>query len=879
MARQVIIRIDQWVRSGLELLQRLSNDWEDIVATFFSGDAPGVLTSIHGGAGDSHNDGRSVHVLTFSLGHRLVYKPRSLQVEVCFQKLLQWLNDRGNFPPFRTLNVVDRGTYGWVEFVHAASCQGEGEVKRFYERQGAYLALLYAFEATDFHFENLIAAGEHPVLIDLESLFHTVPKVEEDGLEAQPLANRILMNSVLKVGLLPRRIWSNTAQKEGVELSGMGGAKGQMTPYPVPSMENIGTDAMRFVRKRVEMPGQQNRPTLNDTDIDTLDYTEEIVAGFTKMYGLIVEQRSDLLKDRGPVADFADVEVRYIARATRFYGLRLFESYHPDLLRDALERDRFFSNLWLHTKYNQSLGRLVPSELEDLYRGDIPVFTTRPNSRHLQDSSERQIDDFFEVSGLELVCQRIEQMNEDDLKQQIWFIRSSLTALAMGETMDPDKNVKMPASSTQVLSIDSEDYLTVASGVGDRLAQLALLGRKDVAWFGVQMVEEKFWTLMPLGTGLYDGLSGVALYLGYLGTITGDERYTELAERSLYTLQQHYSALKKIFHSLPVGNPVPLSPFSDSPANAVYLYSHLGMLWNRPELFSDAEELVELIKPHIESDTKLDIITGAAGCIGALAALYRCKPSSTTLEAARQCGERLIAQAKPQEVGVAWTDTVAEAVRPLTGFSHGASGIAWALLELSTLTGEEQFREVALRALAYERSVFLSELGNWPDFREESDTSDQKQSKDEAKDVKHMMAWCHGAPGIGLSRLAMLKHVNESFIYEDIETAIKTTLVSGFGTNHSMCHGDLGNLELLLKASQSLGDAALHKATYSRAKDILIDIRDKGARTGVPLGVETPGLMTGIAGIGYQLLRLAAPERVPSVLLLEPPILQGGRYV
>jgi lantibiotic modifying enzyme len=39
----------------------------------------------------------------------------------------------------------------------------------------------------------------------------------------------------------------------------------------------------------------------------------------------------------------------------------------------------------------------------------------------------------------------------------------------------------------------------------------------------------------------------------------------------------------------------------------------------------------------------------------------------------------------------------------------------------------------------------------------------------------------------------------------------------------------------------------------------------------VPLGVETPGLMTGLAGIGYQLLRLAAPDIIPSVLVLEPP--------
>jgi lantibiotic modifying enzyme len=52
----------------------------------------------------------------------------------------------------------------------------------------------------------------------------------------------------------------------------------------------------------------------------------------------------------------------------------------------------------------------------------------------------------------------------------------------------------------------------------------------------------------------------------------------------------------------------------------------------------------------------------------------------------------------------------------------------------------------------------------------------------------------------------------------------------------------------------------------------LASIEEQGWITGVPQGVETPGLMTGLAGIGYALLRLAAVEQVPSVLLLDPPL-------
>ena len=172
LARQLVERIDQWVTFGLEFLRHLCTDLEVIRERFSPEGDPATLTGVAAGLGDSHRGGRSVLIAEFSSGLRVVYKPRDLAVDVHFQELLSWLNERGNHPPFRTLKILDRGTYGWVEFVAEQACTLPHEVRRFYRRQGAYLALLYALDATDFHFENLIAAGEHPVLIDLEALFH-----------------------------------------------------------------------------------------------------------------------------------------------------------------------------------------------------------------------------------------------------------------------------------------------------------------------------------------------------------------------------------------------------------------------------------------------------------------------------------------------------------------------------------------------------------------------------------------------------------------------------------------------------------------------------------------------------------------------------------
>src|SRR6266516_4210155 len=159
---------------------------------------------------------------------------------------------------------------------------------------------------------------------------------------------------------------------------------------------------------------------------------------------------------------------------------------------------------------------------------------------------------------------------------------------------------------------------------------------------------------------------------------------------------------------------------------------------------------------------------------------------------------------------------------------------------------------------------------NWPDLR--VDTSSGKKGDPHLPDEeKYMVAWCHGAPGIGLARLGSLKVLDDDAIRAEIDAALATTLAMGFGMNHSLCHGDMGNLDTLLLAAQVLDKPEDRKRIDNIAAMLLDTIDRQGWVTGVPLGVETPGLMVGLAGTGYALLRLGEPEKVPSVLLGEPP--------
>jgi lantibiotic modifying enzyme len=291
-----------------------------------------------------------------------------------------------------------------------------------------------------------------------------------------------------------------------------------------------------------------------------------------------------------------------------------------------------------------------------------------------------------------------------------------------------------------------------------------------------------------------------------------------------------------------------------------------------PMLYRNAEEAIKWIPDVLARDDLFDIIGGAAGCIGALLSLYAVAPSASTLATAIQCAEHLIASARTMNRGIGWPSKFGKEKTPLTGMAHGCAGIAMSLLRLFGVSGEERFRETALAAMEYERGMFVTERQNWPDLRDllqPPTTGDVKATEEPQQ--KFMVAWCHGAAGIGLARMASLDYADDAAIRAEIDAALYTTLAEGFGTNHSLCHGDTGNLEVVMIAAQTLNNPHYNEQVMQLAAMLLDSIDRLGYRCGIPLGVETPGLMTGLAGTGYALLRFAEPERVPSVLTLAEP--------
>jgi len=410
-------------------------------------------------------------------------------------------------------------------------------------------------------------------------------------------------------------------------------------------------------------------------------------------------------------------------------------------------------------------------------------------------------------------------------------------------------------------------FLDAATRVGRRLCRDAIWADGRCNWMG--------WSIEPhsgewvgvwrsMGPTVYDGTAGIGLFLAQLAALTDDAVIRVTAEGAL---AQALGADESLAASGEYGFYAGLAGIGWACWEAGAALDHDGLRSRGRAVLRRAADL----SPR---DDRLDIINGSAGLIAALLAATARDGATRWRDAADMHADHLLRLATRGEAGWSW-DTLGQPGQPhLLGFAHGAAGIAYAL---AAVGGADRLA-AARQALCYERSYFQPEEGNWPDLRELVG-----RRPDGRKPCT--LAWCHGAPGIGFARLAMMAALaDDAQVRAEAETAIRTTAASltgpgghGIG-NCSLCHGDFGNADLLLLGAERLGRPELRvaaEAVGARALDVF-----EGGRLpwscGVPNAGETPNLMLGLAGIGWFLLRLAAPDAVPTVLLPAGRIADAG---
>ncbi|MBI2839886.1 MAG: type 2 lantipeptide synthetase LanM [Acidobacteria bacterium] len=878
----------RWLESTAELLQRLAADWEALGRRILQTQSEMRLVAVTGGLSDEHRGARTVWILSLAPGIddatpplRIVYKPKSLALDAHFNALLHWCNDQferdstvppasADVPPFRLLRLIDRVDYGWMECVARADCASREEAARFYRRQGAFLALLYFLRGTDMHSENLIACGEHPMLIDLETLLQ--PRIElPPDTSATGAAQRLIGESALRVGLLPQWSWGE-GRDQGVNVAGLGNGGPQMTPYEIPTWEDMGTDLMHVVRKKRPMPESENLPGIGGVTAAVTDYVDDLIVGFESTCRMFMRNRAALLAPEGLLQGFASDPVRFVARATAQYSKLIEDGYHPDNLRDAFHRDQLCDVLWTFSRGSALHERLIGSEQEDLRAGDVPYFSTSPRGRDVLDSHGRSLPDIFPTSSLELCHAWLQQLDEACLQQQLWIIRASLASIStsrhVASTAAESDNSRPAAASAVPLHCSADELLrdallSQAVQIGETLMISAIQGEDDAVWLGLNHAGEERWSLGPVGYDLYDGTAGIAVFLAWLGDLTADDRATALARR----------ALRGVLRRIDEEGGANLGGFSGL-SSALYALSLLGSLWEDESIVHEIGRRLDRVESAVSVDRVYDIIAGSAGTIGAMLAVHSVTGLEAALRIALACGRKLDADATVTVQGSGWRGV--DTARPLLGFSHGTAGVAWALQHLAEAVRRHSdgegarsavgFEERAGAALKYERSHYDPVRRNWPDFRDFAAAGLLPPGGAQP----FMSAWCHGAPGIVLARATAPARFRDHSAQLEIRIGVETTFRTGMGINHSLCHGDLGNL-LAIESAVALGESEdwpdrVRAGTWR----VLDEIRDRGPRCGVPLGHFTPGLMTGLAGIGYGLLSLCSPDRLPNLLALQP---------
>lgn len=336
---------------------------------------------------------------------------------------------------------------------------------------------------------------------------------------------------------------------------------------------------------------------------------------------------------------------------------------------------------------------------------------------------------------------------------------------------------------------------------------------------------------------LYSGKLGLALFLAYLSKVVEFPDFLVVASDWILGLAG--------------------KGYSDTNSGGAYtgrgafIWSllHLWHITSSGKYLEMALSEAELLSKQVRYDQKFDVVSGSAGLIHVLLDLHCVSSSPRVLEILQQCGDHLVQHHIRTDNGAGWRTLSAS---PLPGFAHGGAGIASALLRMASIRDEPRYTAVAQDALRLDRYL-----------RNHGDPGPHQSREVEA-------SWCWGAGGQVVSFLVFPKPQFDSPEQQELESSLRR-LTIGERASDCLCHGRFGDVDILLSASKRLHRPDLKEIALKKVK-ALVGCKQNNGQWHVPSQVSTVpsySLMTGLAGIGFGLLRAADPDGVPSLLCFD----------
>jgi type 2 lantibiotic biosynthesis protein LanM len=852
LARLAASLVENWVDATAEFVRRLHTDRDAVAAHLCAGRDPGIVEEIVTGISDRHNGNRQIHILKFRSGTRVVYKPRPVGLEDRYNRFLDWLAHSGftDAPP--ALVMVPGDEYGWVEYAEQSPIADSTAADAYFRAAGALLCIAHLLGGRDLHMENVIATARGPVLVDGEALLQPDGGARSRPQGAMEAANQRVRDSFLATGLLS--FLQTDANGAVYDIGGLCGYGGYTSASKQRVWRDVNTDAMRPEEVSVTAPPEKNVPLLDDVPLRPEEHIDALVAGFEGAYRFLIENREGVERQ---LDSFRGHPARIIFRASNIYASVLMHLTGPRYLRNGLVRSFALDSInrvFRRSPVRPPLWPLVREEREALERLDIPYFSTPAEAVAVRSAGGELVAGMFARSGLDAAGDRLRGFSEDDLQQQTDLLRATLTAST--DTRSPEADRGQGSVSARTAAMSADELMTEATAIAERLRRHAISGDDGaVTWIAPSYLRMAERADRGVAYYLYHGAAGIAVFLAGCAAITGEKVYADLANGAIRPIE-------RVFEDPGVTALLRLEPIGGCNGLGSILYSLVtssSLLGASHHLDLARTVAAHITAEKIDGDETYDVEGGTAGAIIGLLALHQIAADDSLLAAAISCGEHLLRhRVSSVRGGAAWA---ASDGLMLGGMAHGAAGIAMALARLFSACGQSRFLDAARDALRYERSIFDPADGNWPVL---SSTG---------KAPIPMKAWCHGAPGIGLARMGALSVLDDREIRGEIEAAMTTTAAMEFSSTDHLCCGNAGQAEALLA-----GGRRFQRSEWVRAGEDRIAATVERARK---LGRYTlrmndsdndaliPGFFRGISGIGYELLRFAAPERLPSILSFE----------
>lgn len=777
------------------------------------------IVSIESKHSDVHRGGRHVVKVRLDDGSEILYKPHSMENEKQFGELLHWMSQGLKIAQldYKFLSYED---HSWCSIVEYKSCKTEDEIKKYYKRIGVQLFLAYFLGTHDLHCENIIASGEYPVLIDLETIVNVQPSKKR--VTADEEVNYQLAHSVLYTGLLPIYTWNK--DKCGIDNSGISGGTGNYYPFKVPTVSKAETSDMHIVYDYPKATQKQNLVILQDRFPAPVKYEEKLLEGFSLAYQYVLWHKEEFKKK---IEKLSFLKSRMLVADTQRYSMILSSSYHPSLLMNENEREAFFISMLKGR--NESEDRIAKDEMNCLSHGDIPYYEYHLNDKKLYSGMGDELGEYFEEAPINSLLKKIDDLNEADMKKQQRYMQTALELMPSSREKYENGTYYVSENPISLCNKETKNkYNRQIEQLIERVIEEAVWNqeRTEVNWCQTKLSTEKqmTWNIGAMGMYLYSGLAGMLLLFHELKQFS----YSEKVEEIYYTLQ------KMLFRYSDKGMESINNLQSDATgaydgeSSIVYAYLILYEKSKDIRYLKYAEQHVQIVEKLIDRDKRYDMLSGNAGAAYVLLKLYKHTGNSQYLYIAEQAIEILQKNSEKQQKGIGWR--IVDDLPPMSGMAHGNAGILMPVIELWKETRKKKYKEMAEEIWQYEESLYDVNIQNWLDVR--CGSSDEEQIG--------AVAWCHGAGGILISRIYCNALVDDEMwkkrFEKDISRAYEKLKRYWKRDSWSLCHGICGNLWILNQI------------------DEFMDININECIKLLPQEILNPGFMNGYGGIIYYCL-------------------------